>query len=185
MSQSYGKLAHRYAKALLKAIAQEGGGAERVQEIAHSLKGFSQVWESNKELSSAICNPMFEQTERLAALREIGKIAGISDIGQRFIALVFERDRILALPEIANALIELADTQSGVVQVQVTVAQAVGDDERRSIEQTLSQRIKGRLEFSWDIAPEIIGGMVVRYSGKVVDGSVAGRLERIERRLMS
>ncbi len=188
MSQNYGKLAQRYAKALLRAVENEQGREGTptpAQRVAQALAEFAGLWSEVPELSGSLVNPMFAQEERCKALLEIARRAEIPDVAQRFVRLVFERDRIAAFPAIAEAFAELADESAGVQQVVVTVARDISDNESRDIESQLSERIGGNLEFSWSVDPSILGGMVVRYSGKVLDGSLGGKLDRLERQLMN
>jgi F-type H+-transporting ATPase subunit delta len=181
VAKTPGKLANRYAKALLSVVESEGG--KSAQEVAQELTSFADVWNANPKLSDAVINPMFQRGQRLSGLLEIAKTAGLSDLLQRFLRTVFEGDRISALPEIAEAFESIADEAAGVVQVAVTLARDIADDERGAIAEKISQQIEGRLEFSWSTDPDLIGGMLIQYSGNVVDGSLRGRLERIERKL--
>ena len=188
MAKHYAKLAQRYAKALMKVVEAEQGVAGSptpAQQVAAGLGSFADLWRTDRELASSMLNPMFAKDERAAALARLTKEIGLSEVAQRFLNLVFEKDRIVALPEIVDAFVGLADGAAGVVQVQVTVAKELLEQESRDIEARLSQKIGGSLEFSWSVDPKILGGMVVSYSGKVLDGSLGGRLARIERRLMS
>lgn len=186
MAKKSGKLASRYAKALLRAVERElgrEGMPSPAQQVAGRLSEFASLWTRERELSSSIINPMFERGQRKSALLEIAKRAGLTDLEQRFLQVVFDRERIGALPEIAEAFAAEADRAASVVQVEVVVAREISPEEARGIEASLAQHLQGNLEFSWSVDPEIIGGMMVRYGGKVIDGSLRGRLDRIERRL--
>jgi len=188
LAKNVGKLASRYARALLRAVDTElgtNGSPTPAQDVARVLNEFAEVWSSGRELSGSMLNPMFEKRERLAALLKIAENAGLPDIARRFLRVVFERDRIAALPEIAKAFGEQADASAGVLQVDILVAKEVDQEEARSIESSLGQHIPGTLEFRWSVEPSLIGGMIVNYDGKVLDGSLNGRIERIERSLLS
>lgn len=186
--KQYGKLARRYAVAFLKSVEAEQGAAGKpspAQQLAGSLNALAQLWESEPEFSSSILNPMFDASDRLRALLEIARSVGVLELGVRMIEVVFERDRIAAFPQIVRAFSELADERSGLVHVQVAVAREISEEEKRQIEGRFRELISGELRFAWSVRPEIIGGMVVRYQGKVLDGSLSGRLQRIEERLMA
>jgi F-type H+-transporting ATPase subunit delta len=188
VSKQAGKLARRYSRAFLRAIEEEmgsQGSPTPAQQIAGSLSELAEVWKNQDSFRSAILNPMFDKTQRASALESIAKKEQVSDIVVRFIRLVFERDRIAFLPEIAESFADLANSAASVVKVEVTVAREIAGDESSQIEQSLSQHIAGSLEFDWKIDPEILGGMLVKYQGKVLDGSLHGRIQRIEKRLMS
>src|SRR5690349_3379702 len=97
MAKRAGKLATRYARALLNAIENEQGKTglpSTAQQAAAQLKEFAAVWRREKALSDSLQNPMFEKGERLAALSKIAQISGLSDVLVRFLRVVFERDRI-------------------------------------------------------------------------------------------
>lgn len=188
MSKQAGKLARRYSRAFLRAIEKElgtKGSPTPAQKLAGSLSSFANVWQKEVELRTAVTNPMFDKEQRSKALLAIAEKAGLTDIAVRFLRLVFERDRISVLPQIAESFEAEANTAAGVVKVEVCVARAVEEPESSQIEQSLSQHIAGNTEFSWSIDPSILGGMLVKYSGKVLDGSLQGRIQRIEKRLMS
>lgn len=187
MSQKAGKLASRYARALLAAVEKEGGsgsqGKSPAQEAAVALREFAGVWEKEPQFSTSIQNPMFEKGERLNALTEVAKKAQLPDVVVRFLRVCFDRDRIGHLPEIATAFLEEADKAASLQRVEVTTARSVSQAEKESIEKSLSQHLSGSLLFSWKEDAEILGGLIIRYGGKVLDGSLGGKLARVEHRL--
>ncbi len=182
MAKHVQKLATRYARSLLLAV---GGEGQSPRAVADALQAFVTEWWSSPLLAEAVQNPMFEKEQRLQALRAVAGKAGLSDIATRFIQVVFERDRVAALPQIVQTFSELADEKDGIVKVKVITAQSVAQDEKHSVEESLRRKIKGSLVFHWAEDPAILGGMLVSYGAKVLDGSLRGKLERIERRLMA
>lgn len=183
MAKHVQKLATRYARSLINAVSRENAGS--AQSIAVALKGFLAEYWSQPILADSLVNPMFDKGERLQALVRIAEQARLPQVAVRFLQVVFERDRISALPQIIETFSTLADEQAGVVKVQVVTAQPVASDEKHSVEESLRRKIGGSLQFHWSEDPEILGGMLVTYGAKVLDGSLKGRLERIERRLQA
>ena len=190
MSKKIGKLAKRYARALLGRVQEDAKGlgdsalSLRLQDVAKSLTNFADLWERDPELSSLIVNPMFEASQRKNALMEVVKLANLPDVAVRFVEVLFERERIAALPEIASTFKEFADEVARVVHVKVTTARPVENAERAEIEQNVSSRISGKADFSWRVDPALLGGMTIEYLGRVIDGSLAGRLSAFERKLV-
>ena len=181
-----GKLAQRYAKALLKAVIEEQGAAgspSPAQQLAAPLLAFAALWEQEKELAAAITNPMFGAEDRLKALLKVAEQQNIPDLGRRFLRVLFERERIAALPAVARAFAAAADAMAGVVSVEVIVASDAALGEKQRMEEEMGKRIPGKLRFSWSVDPSLVGGMMIKYQGKNIDGSVRGRLERLEQRL--
>ncbi len=187
MAKKVGKLARRYARALLAAVKQElgdQGSPTPGQVVAGELENLAAVWRDDPQLSIFVVSPMFNAAERLGAITKVAQAVGASQLVERFVRVLFERDRIAALPEIAQSFAELADETAGVVKVQIATAREVSEGEAREIEGMIASAIKGRPVFAWSVKSELLGGIVVNYSGRVIDGSVTSQLERMERWLV-
>ncbi len=188
MAKKLGKLAVRYATALLNLVEKENGRSgdpTPAEKVAASLAEFASLWAREEQIPAVLLNPMFTRKERLAVLERLGKLANLPDVAERFLRVLLERDRLSALPEIATALVERARERAGVVRVEIATARSIDSSEQKDVETELRAYIKGQPEFRWRVDERLLGGMVVQYGGKVIDGSLAGRLERLERALIS
>ena len=186
MAKKFGKLASRYAQALYRAIEDEkgeSGALELAEKVSEDLNALALAWDESHEFSGAMLNPMFDPAERLEALKKIAAQAKVEEIVSRFLVLVYERDRIAAFPEIASAFAEVLNEEAQIVRVAITTAREVEEKEAERIEKSLGDHISGNLKFSWNVESDLIGGMLVSYSGTIIDGSVRGKLKRIEQAL--
>ena len=77
--------------------------------------------------------------------------------------------------------IVVAEPGSLAGKVQVTSALPLSDGEKASLKSDLTGRGASEVEFRVD--PKIMGGLVLRAGDRVVDGSVAGRLESLRQSL--
>ena len=180
MAKKVSKLAKRYAKAFFASIV-ESGSSESPHDVARFLGEFSELWLTEESLSQGILNPMFPVETRLKALDEIASSAGLPDSVRRFLQVLLERDRLSLIAEIAVAFLELADEKENVVRIELTSAKEVSDQERSQTEELIKGSVSGTPVFSWQSDPSLLGGMRIRFGGKVIDGSLAGKLERAER----
>lgn len=187
MAKKLGKLAYRYARALRSAVLEELGdnGSPTPSELcADSLDVFAGMWE-NKELQSALLNPMFSKEDRRNSVVALAKQIKAPEIIERFLSVLVERDRLLGIYEIASAFRAAINDSLGVVNVLVQTARPVAEAEKTEIQSMLGAKVKGSLAMSWEVDATLIGGMVVRYKGNVLDGSIKGRLERLEGELQA
>ena len=185
MSKKSGKLARRYAQALLTAARKEGiSDNKELLALATTVQTVASYYESDANLQGALLSPAFPKAERERALHAVCTSLQLPQIATRAIELLFQRDRLSQLPQIAATFVELANREAGIVEVQISTPQALGADEQQRIAKSLAQLIGGTPVFNWHVAPELLGGMVVRYGGKVIDGSVAGKLGRLQNELM-
>jgi len=174
MAKRAGKIASRYAKALLKVS----------DKLSADLTKVSSTWKESKELKDVVLNPMFDKNQRQSALINLTKQISTDKTVERFLSLVFEKDRINFLPEIVSEYVRLVDVKANNVDVEVKVARELPIEESRDLEKTLSEIIPGNLNFNWLVEPSLIGGILVKYQGKVLDGTIKGKFERIERELL-
>lgn len=179
MSKRAGKLATRYARALIRVTE-----TSKAIELSNQLLSVANLWKESKELRDVILNPMFDKTQRQAAFLSLANSMGVDTFLARFLEVVFERDRITFLPEIAEQFAELAAEQARNVAVHIKVAREISAEESRELELSLGQHIPGNLQFSWQIDENILGGVLVEYQGKILDGTLSGKLERMEKALL-
>ncbi len=101
-----------------------------------------------------------------------------------FLGLVNEKGRLNLLPAIAGAFDELFDLQQGKVEVDATVAQALGDEQLETVRQRISQALKRNAVLRQYVDPQIIGGLVLRVRDQLIDGSVRAQLAAMRQRLL-
>lgn len=188
MAKKIGKLAYRYARAFRSTILEELGDTHSSptpsQLCADSLEAFASLWQS-RELQAAMLNPMFSKEDRRKVVVALARQIKAPEIVERFLSVLVDRDRLLGVVEICTAFREEINRSLGVVEVVVQTARSVSDSEKAEIQAMLGQKIKGDLSLSWEVDPTLIGGMVLRYQGNVLDGSIKGRLERLEGELQA
>lgn len=65
----------------------------------------------------------------------------------------------------------------------VTSALPLSDSEKSTVEKDLRAQLGGEAAIEFKVDPSILGGLVVRVGGKVIDGSVAARLSELQQSL--
>ena len=68
-------------------------------------------------------------------------------------------------------------------KLKVTSAIPLKDAEKDIIREELTARVGEDITVTFDVNPEVLGGLIVRAGDRVIDGSVVGQLERLERSL--
>lgn len=111
-------------------------------------------------------------------LDDLAARAGVDEVGRRFLGLVLERRRIVALAEILSAVRAMHDRISGVVEAQVTVAAPLDEAERARIEKALSRQLNRRVRMKVGVDPKILAGFVAKVGSEVFDASAVRAIER-------
>jgi len=178
--KNIGKLANRYARALVSAV----GNTETMLSVSNELQEFVHLWQTDKQLSFFMLNPVFAKQQRLSALIKILETAGMSVAGRNFIKVVFEHNHISVIAEIVSVYRSLVEKNTNLVRVNIETARGVNSDERHEYEEKLRKKMSGHLVFEWSVKKELLGGMVVSYSGHVFDGSIKGQFEKLEGKML-
>ena len=97
-----------------------------------------------------------------------------------FLALLADNRRLALLPEIAGLFEELRAEAERVVKARVTSATALGNGELEGIKAALKKRFGREVEIETSVDASLIGGAVIDAGDVVIDGSLKGKLGRLQ-----
>jgi F-type H+-transporting ATPase subunit delta len=166
-----------YAKALFHAAKEQG----KLDEIREELASFVAAIREVPELRAVIRNPELDPPAKAEALAAV--LEGADEVLRNFARLVAEKGRAPMLEEIAREYDALVAAEERILNVELTTAYALSDDEADSIVKQIEQASGSRVEAERTVDPQLIGGVVLKVGSLEVDSSVRGRLERLRREL--
>jgi F-type H+-transporting ATPase subunit delta len=119
--------------------------------------------------------------ERAALVQLVREVAGAErhDAFGNFLRLLAENGRLESLPAIAAQYADLRAAVENTIEVKVTAAMPLSDEQSKKLADALTQRLARTVRLHTEIDPGLIGGAVVRAGDFVVDGSLRGRIERL------
>jgi F-type H+-transporting ATPase subunit delta len=170
---------HRvYAEALLEA-AKDAKQLDRVREEFGDLA--AAVAQSD-ELRRFLRNPQIESRVKRETLEEL-----LADADERFVnfaRLLAEKGRIGELEEVHREFERLLAAEEQVLEVDLTTAVELTDEEEKSIVADIEKATGRRIEATRHVDPALIGGMVIQVGSLRLDGSVRGRLDKLREELL-
>lgn len=172
------RVARRYAAALFQ-TARKTGQAEAVEQDLRTLAEFLEAY---PQVLKSISVPRVPEDRKKAVLQSlIGSRLGT--LTQRFLDLMVDHGRAVALPETAAAYAQLVDESRNIVAAQVVSATELDEGQQSRLKAKLDALTgkDARLEVTTD--PSLVGGLVVRIGDTILDGSVRGYLEQFGRKL--
>jgi len=99
--------------------------------------------------------------------------------GKNFVALLAEYGRLALLPEIATQFKKLKAAQEASIEVDLTTAFEMADEQQQKLAQALSTKLGRDVQVTVQVDKTILGGVVVRTDDLVIDGSVRARLAKL------
>jgi F-type H+-transporting ATPase subunit delta len=172
-------VARRYARALLE-IAQEEGALERFEA---DLARFTEAYEASEDLRDVLLNPVFEAEARKQIARDVAARLGTAPLVASFISLLIDKRKLRALPDILRGYRDLVDRAAGRVEALLVAAAAVDPETASRIEGELGRWTGKRVRLTTKVDPSLIGGVVARVGGVVLDGSLKTQLDALRQRL--
>jgi F-type H+-transporting ATPase subunit delta len=173
-------LGKRYAKALIK-LCVEKGVLERVRE---DLTNIVSVFNGQELFRRVMCDPVYAAKERRKAiLKDVMKRLEISDICQRFLYLLIEKERIRYVPAILEAYMRLEDEAAGRLRARIVSAYPLPGENVDKIRKALEERLHKQVFLELQIEKELIGGVICKVNGMVFDGSVRTQIETLKETL--
>jgi F-type H+-transporting ATPase subunit delta len=169
--------AKRYARAIFD-LAREDG---QVEEWAQRLAALRDVL-ARPEARAVLANPSIAaQRRQEAAAALLGERVGPE--GVNLAKLLVGANRIGDLDRIIVEYEVLADAGAGRVRAIATTAVPLSPADADKLEANLSRRLGAQVRLDKRVEPAIIGGLVLRIGDRVIDASVATRLQQLRRRL--
>lgn len=173
-------VAHRtYARALFQS-AKEAGRLARVHE---DMTDFLAAVEQVPELAALLENPEVDRGAKAGVLEEL--LADADELTRNFLLLLVEKGRIAGVREIARELDSLVAAEEQRLEVELTTAIELSDEEAREIVAQIERAAGRKVEAVRRVDPELIGGLVLQVGSQRVDASVRGHFERLRRDLLT
>ncbi len=178
-------IARPYAQAAFE-LAHEAG---ELAGWSQSL-GVAQQLLADGEVIAYLGSPDFSDEQRLDFLTGLfGKagadvLTGKDKRGLNLLKLLLENGRIAVLPEIAEHFEVLKAQIENVVDVTVTSASPISQQEQDTIATSLRARLGRDVNIETEIDETLIGGAVITAGDVVIDGSLRARLDGLANALI-
>lgn len=170
MSQAL-TLARPYARAAY-AIAREAGAAAQWSDAL----GFAARVAADPRVHALLGHPHLGREDAVALLAPEGAPQSFAD----FLGLLADNRRLPLLAEIAGLYEELRADAERIVKAKVTSAAALPGAELETIRAALKRRFGREVELETAVDEALIGGAVIDAGDVVIDGSVRGKLARLQ-----
>jgi len=166
--------AKRYAKAIFELAKDEG----KVEEWGKRLAQVRDVM-SDPEVARVLTNPTIASEQRMDLVSNLFDGGETTNLAK----LLIESNRVHDVGAIEDEFQRLADEAAGRVRATVTTAVELTAKDRDRVVEELSKRLGKRVQLDVLVDPRILGGLKLQYGDRLVDASVATRLQQLRRRL--
>lgn len=175
------------ADAQAKATHIINESAEKAEKVALEIKAEAET-EVVKAREAALAETYLERERILAEAR--GQIVALSiAAAQKLIGEALDEKRQRALLDEffsgvkAGKVVVLEGASIGGASADVISALPLTDDEKALVQRDVLAKLDGQADVNFHVDPSILGGLIIKAGGKVLDASVAGQLTSLKSNL--
>jgi len=170
-------LARPYAAAVFKRAKETNATEKWSQSLA-----FIAAILGNKDISVVVDNP------KVGSQKIVDLILGICEgqvdkEGENFLKLLVHNKRLALLPYVAEIFEAYKAEDEGYVDVDVFTAYPFADTVQQRFTETLEKKLNKKVHMKVTVDASLIGGVLVRAGDRVIDGSIKGQLQHMQKAL--
>jgi F-type H+-transporting ATPase subunit delta len=168
-----------YAEALFEAARER----EELEEVVDDLQEFVEALRENEELRLFFYGGQVPEREKRRAIDALTEDMALS--ARNFLKVLSDNGREEILEEVLVRYEELVKEHLGRVEVEVTTAVELSEEELDRIRERLGRVLEGReVILQTRVDPDLLGGAVFRFGGRMVDSSVRGQLASLREEML-
>jgi len=166
----------RYASALYDLAAEK----KLVDLVLGDLSNLKNILNDNKELSLVIKSPLITSVDKLNIFESLLKKINANELTNTFIKVIEKNKRFSNLASIITQFININSQKRGDVLADITSADELNDDQKNNITNQLKSILGDKLSLTFDVDKNIIGGLIVKVGSKMIDTSLANKINKLK-----
>lgn len=155
---------------------------DRVDRVVDELYRFSAAVAASPPLRDTLADPRIPRERKHGVVADLLGPAALP-LTMGLVDLLVAAGRSDDLPEISARLAERAAAEREHVIAEVSTAVALEEATVRRLEEALSRATGKQVEVRATVDPLVLGGLVARVEGTVIDGTLRRRFEELRRAL--
>jgi F-type H+-transporting ATPase subunit delta len=168
--------ARRYAQAVFQ-IALEKQELEQWQSDLEKIAAIV----SDATVQAALENPKLKFDDKIGIFSK--NLGDISPLALNLVRMLITRAGIGMIGAIADEYRILLDDYHGVKSAEVITAVPIDDKDKQKLAEELGTLVGSQVTLESGVDPEILGGIIARVGGKLLDGSTRSKLAAMKREL--
>ena len=164
-------------------ILQAKRYAQAIFEIARERQEFDK-WQTDLrkivaptkdiEFVGVMDNPRFSFGDKSRLL--LSQVKDISPLALNLAHLLINKGKFSLIGDVSVAYQQLLDSYRGIEQAEVTTAVPLDEKERLRLAEHLGKLTGKKIIINPNLDPNILGGIIIKIGGKLIEGSTSGRL---------
>ncbi len=169
------KIARIYAKSLFDVSVKE----KKLDAIYSLVQDFMLLISADSSFVANISNPIWLYTQKQKEISVICKKLKCPKFLQTFIEVVTQNDRAYCLEEIFREFEHLYYVSKNIEEVNVETAVPLTKLQEKKLITNMEKLLNKKVVISYEVKPQLLGGLVITYDSKMIDDSLSGKIDRL------
>ena len=174
-------IARRYSTALADIVLSSG----ETETVKTELAAWRDIFAANSNLPTVFSNPAIAHKSKENVLESLIASANPTRTTANFLRILLRNGRLGELGAINRRFESVLEERGGVVSAEITSARDLPESERGAFQTNLEKLTGKKVNISYAINADLIGGVVTRIGSTVYDGSVKTKLENLREELIN
>lgn len=177
-TNEYKTIAQRYANALLDLTNEKLSK----NDLYSQLSDIQTSLNNSDDLQKIMSSPIVSISEKKNILEKLFG-ANIDTNILNFLKLLLDKNRFSIFNSIVKEYQNEINKQNGILEIKITSAIELNDNERAMVKVKLEKVLEKELELEWDTDKNIIGGLVFKFDDNIIDCSLQHKLQEIKKKI--
>ena len=169
-------ISDRYGSALYDLASEK----KCIDEILNDFDTVEKIMKESSDLRNVIKSPLVNSEEKLNILLKIFAGFNFNILTTTFLKVLDNNKRISNLSTIILQFKKINSEKRGDIAADVTSANELSEDEKNNITNQLKNTLGQKLSLNFDVDKDIIGGLIVKVGSKMIDTSIANKINKLK-----
>lgn len=172
-------VAKRYASALFQ-IAKE---QQIVNSVEEELRVVKEVIQANPDVNAVLHSSKLTIEQKKDIIK--GTFAKANSHVLNTLLILIDRHRENEIIDVVDQFTQAANDEMGIAEAKVYTIRPLSDKEQEAISSIFAAKVgKKSLQIENIVDSNLLGGVKIRIGNRIYDGSLIGKLNRLERKLL-
>ena len=172
-------VAKRYALALFQ-LSKENNLLAQVEQ---ELRVVKEVLVNSSDLNAVLQSPKVSAAKKKEIIKD--SFSQVNPFVLNTLMILIDRHRQDQMVEVVDQFVELSNEEHGIADAKVYSIRPLTEDESDALSASFAAKVgKKSLRIQNIVDPELLGGLKIRIGNRIYDGSLRGKLNRLERKLL-
>ena len=170
------KIARVYAQALYEAAVEK----KAVEKVSEDIIKLHDIISADADIVKNLANPLWAVEDKVSALKAVAAKLKLDAETLNCLNLIAENGRFAEIAQILDAFKHIYYVKHGITEVEVGTVKALSATQDKKLKANLEKMLSSKVVVKYQIKPELLGGLVIKFNSNMIDDSLKSKLNRLE-----